>query len=52
MVLQVQSIAQVKNYKPILSTPQMAKIKKMLKNLSADQQAMARGLMGNAMEKL
>ena len=51
MVLQLQSIAQVKKPTSKPAIPQMSEIEKMLKNLPADQQAMAKGIMQNAMGK-
>ena len=51
MVLQMQSIAQVKKPKAAPAIPQMAEVEKMLKELPADQQAMASQMMGNATGK-
>jgi hypothetical protein len=51
MVLQIQSIAQVKKPKATPATPQMPDIEKMLKELPADQQAMAKEMLGNATGK-
>jgi len=51
MVLQIQSIAQVKKPKAKPATTQMAEMEKMLKDLPADQQAMARKMIGNATGK-
>jgi len=51
MVLQIQSIAQVKKPKATPATTQMGEMEKMLKDLPAEQQAMAKQMIENATGK-